>query len=196
MEEKEMAKIFGKNGAIMKFGKRNIIIVCAVVLIGLAVYLNYLWYYDSVSNIGYGDNNMSDQVGNSSQGGDLNASVTVEDTNSAYFSATQLSRQQARDEALEVLQKVVSSEEALAVTKEQALEDISRIAADIERESNIEALVVAKGFEKCIAVVNGENASIIVKADEELVSSQIAQISEIVYTSAGILPANTKIIRK
>lgn len=191
MEEKEMAKIFGKDGAIMKFGKRNIIIVCAVVLIGLAVYLNYLWYYDSVSNIGYGDNNMSDQSGE-----DLNVSVEAEDTSEAYFSATQLSRQQARDEALEVLEKVVSSEDALEVTKEEALEDISRIAAEIEKESNIEALIVAKGFEKCIAVVNGENASIIVKSDEELVSSQIAQISEIVYTSAGILPANTKIIRK
>ena len=191
-----MAKIFGKDGAIMKFGKRNIIIVCAVLLIGLAVYLNYLWYYDSVDNIGYGDNNMSDQAGNVLTGDDLNASASAEDTNSAYFSATQLSRQQARDEALEVLEKVVSSEDALDVTKEQALEDISRIAAEIEKESNIEALVVAKGFEKCIAVVNGESASIIVKADEELVSSQIAQISEIVYTSAGILPANTKIIRK
>ncbi|MBE6694814.1 MAG: SpoIIIAH-like family protein [Ruminococcaceae bacterium] len=196
MEEKEMAKIFGKDGAVMKFGKRNIIIVCAVLLIGLAVYLNYLWYYDSVSNIGYGDNNMSDQAGNNPTGEDLNASVSAEDTSSAYFSATQLSRQQARDEALEVLEKVVSSEDALDVTKEQALEDISRIAAEIEKESNIEALIVAKGFEKCIAVVNGENASIIVKSDEDLVSSQIAQISEIVYTSAGILPANTKIIRK
>ena len=191
-----MAKIFGKDGVIMKFGKRNIVIVCAVLLIGLAVYLNYLWYYDSVGNIGYGENNMSDQAGNSSAGEDLNASVSVEDTTSAYFNATQLSRQQARDEALEVLEKVVSSEDALEVTKEQALEDISRIAAEIEKESNIEALVVAKGFEKCIAVVNGENASVIVKADEELVGSQIAQISEIVYTSAGILPANTKIIRK
>lgn len=189
-----MANLFGKNGAIVKFGKRNIIIVCAVLLIGVAVYLNYLWYYDSLNNLGYGDNNMSDQLGNNSD--DLNASAEADNTNEAYFSATQLSRQQARDEALEVLQKVVSSEDALEVTKEQALEDISRIASEIEKESNIEALIVAKGFEKCVAVINGENASIIVKSDGALVNSQIAQISEIVYTSAGILPANIKIIQK
>jgi stage III sporulation protein AH len=193
MEEKEMAKLFGKNGAISKFGKRNIVIVCAVLLIGLAVYLNYLWYYDSLNNLGYGDNNMSDQVG---AGDDQNASAGAEDNTEAYFSATQLSRQQARDEALEVLQGVVSSESALEVTKEEALADISRIATEIEKESNIEALVLAKGFEKCIAVVNGDSASVIVKTDGELVNSQIAQISEIVYTSAGILPANTKIIQK
>ncbi|MBQ1244775.1 MAG: SpoIIIAH-like family protein [Clostridia bacterium] len=188
-----MAKLFGKNGAISKFGKRNIVIVCAVLLIGLAVYLNYLWYYDSLNNLGYGDNNMSDQVG---AGDDQNASAGAEDNTEAYFSATQLSRQQARDEALEVLQGVVSSESALEVTKEEALADISRIATEIEKESNIEALVLAKGFEKCIAVVNGDSASVIVKTDGELVNSQIAQISEIVYTSAGILPANTKIIQK
>jgi stage III sporulation protein AH len=189
-----MAKIFGKNGALSKFGKRNIVIVCAVLLIGVAVYLNYLWYYDSVGNIGYGDNNMSDQVGANND--DLNASADVLDTSEAYFSATQLSRQQARDEAIEVLQKVVTSEDALEVSKQEALADISRIASEIEKESNIEALIVAKGFEKCIAVVNGDSASIIVKSDTDLVSSQIAQISEIVYTSAGILPSNINIITK
>jgi stage III sporulation protein AH len=195
MEEKQMAKVFGKDGVLSRIGKRNIVIVCAVLLIGVAVYLNYLWYYDSVDNIGYGDNNMSDAYGDNQNGGDLDASATPDGEN-AYFSATQLSRQQARDEALEVLQKVVESEDALEVTKEQALVDISRIAADIEKESNIEALIVAKGFEKCVAVINGDSASVVVKSDADLVASQVAQISEIVYTSAGILPANVNIIKK
>ena len=190
-----MAKVFGKGGVLSRIGKRNIVIVCAVLLIGVAVYLNYLWYYDSVDNIGYGDNNMSDAYGDNQNGGDLDASATPDGEN-AYFSATQLSRQQARDEALEVLQKVVESEDALEVTKEQALVDISRIAADIEKESNIEALIVAKGFEKCVAVINGDSASVVVKSDADLVASQVAQISEIVYTAAGILPANVNIIKK
>ena len=189
-----MAKFFGSNGTLSKIGKRNIIIVCAVLLIGVAVYLNYIWFYDSVDDIGYGDNNMSDVYGDVG-GEDLGASVSPTD-NEAYFNATQLSRQQARDEALEVLQKVVESEDALEVTKEQALVDISRIASDIEKESNIEALVVAKGFPQCIAVINGDSASVVVKSESELVASQVAQITEIVYTSAGILPANLNIIRK
>ncbi len=191
-----MAKLFGKTGVLSKIGKRNIVIICAVLLIGVAVYLNYLWYYDTVDNIGYGDNNMSDVYGDAQNGNDLGAGATPEDTDNAYFSATQLSRQQARDEALEVLQKVLESEDALEVTKEQALIDISRIASDIEKESNIEALVVAKGFSQCVAVINGDSASVVVKSDEALVASQVAQISEIVYNSAGILPANINIIQK
>ena len=191
-----MAKLFGKTGVLSKIGKRNIVIICAVLLIGVAVYLNYLWYYDTVDNIGYGDNNMSDVYGDTQKGDDLGAGATPENADNAYFSATQLSRQQARDEALEVLQKVLESEDALEVTKEQALIDISRIASDIEKESNIEALIVAKGFPQCVAVINGDSASVVVKADEALVASQVAQISEIVYNSAGILPANINIICK
>ena len=167
-----------------------------MLLIGVAVYLNYIWFYDSVEDIGYGDNNMSDVYGDS-VGGDLASSNQADDNSgNAYFSATQLSRQQARDEALDVLQKVLDSEDALEVTKEQALVDISRIASDIEKESNIEALIVAKGFDKCIAVINGDSASVVVDTDTALVASQVAQITEIVYTSAGILPANLNIIQK
>ena len=86
--------------------------------------------------------------------------------------------------------------QALDETKEQALADISAIAGEIEHESNVEALVVAKGFEDCVAVINGDKASVIVKSAEELLPSQVAQITEIVYQQTGILPVNLNIIRK
>ena len=37
---------------------KSIVVIVAVLLIGLAVYLNYRWFYDPVSDIGYGDSNM------------------------------------------------------------------------------------------------------------------------------------------
>ena len=70
-----------------------------------------------------------------------------------------------------------------------------RIALDIEREANIETLVTAKGFAQCVAVVNGDSANVIVKSDG-LLPNEIAQINEIVYEQAGIVPANVKIIEK
>ena len=95
-----------------------------------------------------------------------------------------------------MLQTVLDNEDALEETKTQALSDISRIALEIEKEANIESLVRARGFEDCIAVLSGENASIIVKSDAELLTSHVAQISEIVYEQAGVLPANVRIICK
>ena len=177
-------KLFGKQGALAKIGKRNWIVICAVLLIGLAVYLNYIWFFDPMSSLGYGDNNMQ---GGQQAGGE----VTVEN----YFASAQLAREKARDEALDVLQTVIDSEDALQETKDAALADISRIALDIEQEANIESLVMAKGFQNCIAVMNGDSVSVIVESDG-LLANQVAQIKEIVFEQTGISPSGVKIIEK
>lgn len=181
-----MAKISFKSGLFGKIGKRGLVIFCAVLLIGVAVYLNYQWFYGSGDDIGYGDNNMVDK----NPAGDDTVNV------STYFSATQLSRQEARDEALEVLQNVVENEEAAEATKQEAMAEISKIALDIQNEANVESLVKAKGFENCVAVISGDKINVIVASEEELVASQVVQINEIVYEATGILPVNVKIMRK
>ena len=171
-----------------KIGKRNIIIACAVVLIGVAVLMNFI-LFSGTSNGGYDgydqpSGNVSDNVGDS----------TATDAN-AYFSATQVSRQRARDEALEVLQAVVENVDATEAMKNEALAEIAVIADEIQKEANIESLITAKGFEACVAVINDDTASIVVKADD-LQPAQIAQINAIVYEQAGILPSGVTIIRK
>ena len=180
-----MAKISFGSKVFSQTGKRTLIILCAVLLIGVAVYLNYHWFYGDSDDIGYGDNNM---VGGEGDGGTVNVST--------YFSATQLSRQQARDEALEVLQNVVESEDALEETKQAAMAEIAEIALEIQNEANVESLVKAKGFENCVAVISGDKINVIVSSEEELIASQVAGISEIVYEATGILPTNVKIMRK
>lgn len=169
-----------------KIGARNLIVICAVLLIGTAVGVNYILYSnDSPSSdvdLDLGDTNLDDT---------LNQDANAQD----YFAQTVLSRQQARDEALEILQSVATSDTALQETVESALEDISQIAKDIEDESNIETLIEAKGFEDCIAVISSGKATIIVKTDT-LLASEIAQINEIVYEQSGILPTGLTIIEK
>lgn len=181
-------KIRGEGGLLAKIGRKNLIIIAAVLLIGAAVAVNYFVFYGDEGKVDYGGSNMGDL--------DADAGAGTSEDADTYFSAAVLSRQQARDEALEVLQTVLSNEDALEETKAQALADISRIALEIEKESNVEALVRAKGFEECVAVISGESASIIVKADGELLSNHVAQIGEIVYEQTGILPANVKILSK
>ncbi len=190
----ELQKVgtFCKN-AFAKIGKKNLIVVLAILVIGGAVYVNYLLFSDPVDTIGYGTNNMADTYGT----GDVadNTAVGTSTEQDSYFSTTVLSRQKARDEALEVLQTVVTSAEAMEETKAQAFADISQIARDIESEANIETLVEAKGFADCVAVVNGSTANIVVKTDG-LLANDIAQINEIVYEQAGVLPANVKIVER
>lgn len=173
---------------LKKIGTRNLIVIGAVLLIGVAVCVNYVLYRNGVYSPDTDvDMDLSDTDLNDVLDGDPNASN--------YFSQTALSRQQARDEALEVLQTVAKSETALPEAVQSALDDIAQIAKDIENESNIETLIQAKGFEECIAVISDGKATIIVQTDG-LLASEVAQINEIVYEQSGILPTDLKIIEK
>lgn len=172
-----------------KVGKRNIIIAAAFVVVAAAIIVGV-----SLSKNGGGGFDYSQGVG-------LQPTDTQKPTSSSadsvdtYFSSVQVNRQRTRDEALEVLQGVVDNEASTATAKEEALAEINKMAKEMEAESNIETLIVAKGFEECVAVISGENANIVVKS-EELKPAQISQINEIVYEQAGILPVNIKIIQR
>lgn len=183
-----------------KIGSRTIAGVCAVMLVGCAVALNFLLFREggmpekgglkpTIDLTGITDENIS--------GDSVEAGASAEDdlTIDEYFATVSLGRQQARDEAVDVLLEVSENDSAEASAREAAMADINRIALDIERESNIETMVTAKGFEKCVAVVNGDTANVIVSCDT-LTPGETAQISEIVYEAAGILPVNLKIIER
>ncbi len=188
MKPKELFEKTKKS--LLKVGKRNLIIGCSVLVIGLAIALNFLFLNDTEVTTGY-DYSASSGMTSSEDA----LSVSENDDTNDYFAVSQLNRQRARDEAMEVLQCVADNDTADEEAKAKALDEISQIARDMENESNIETLVVSKGFEQCVAVVSGGTASVIVKADE-LVDSQISQINEIVFTQTGIEPQNIKIIQK
>ncbi len=175
---------------IFKIGKRNLVVAASVLLIGAAVLLNFL-LFTGTNGSGYdGYDQPSGNISDTPSGND-----TPTDNTNTYFSATQVSRQRARDEALEVLQAVVDNVEASETVKNEALAGISAIADEIQKEANIESLITAKGFEHCVAVLNGDTISIIVSADT-LQPAQLAQINSIVYEQTGIKPVGVTIINK
>ena len=197
-EEKEFKfkSIFtGGEKGIKKIGIRNIVIVLSVLLIGIAVYVNWALFGGDDIAAGADGNNGVTNGGISGDNGNGSNLVSGSDDNTDYFAASQIERQRARDEAIEVLQGVVDDATALDAAKEQALADIAAIAANIEMEANIESLIKAKGFEECVAVISGDKANIVVKS-EGLQPNQLSQILEIVYLQADILPANVTISEK
>ena len=180
-----------KNEKIKKWLKSNtakgIAIGCVALMIGLAVYLNYRWFYDPTTSLGYGDNNMENNFSDSTSTGG-NASGTEN-----YFTSTALDRKEARDEAIDVLKLVTESADATEEAKADASAKISKIALDIQNEANIETLVKAKGFEECVAVISEGSVSVIVGADS-LKPAETAQILTIVYETTGISPDKVSII--
>ena len=177
---------------IVKLGKRNLIIACSVFLIGVAVLLNWVLFAGAADSDGYGG---YDQPSGTINQSPSDSAGTGNDATNTYFSATQISRQKARDEALEVLQAVVDNVDSSETAKAEALAGISAIADEIQKEADIESLLKAKGFEQCIAVLNGDKATIVVSADT-LQPAQLAQINAAVYEHTGIVPAGVTVIHK
>ena len=114
---------------INRIGRKGTVIICAVMLVGFAVILNIILYPGdsdgAKSNLSVDLDALSVNGMDSEQGEDNAAPVYN------YFESMQLSRQQARDEAMEVLLSVAESETAIADMKNEALESIAQIDADL-----------------------------------------------------------------
>ena len=172
-----------------RIGKKTLIAACALFVLGCGVVLNFVLQSSTTETAGTGL-----ALDLSKDPGESVTTLTPNDVKD-YFASITLQRQQARDEAMEVLKTVAESETALEEAREAALVDINRLALDIEKEANIETLILSKGFEQCIAVINNDSCNVIVKTTG-LLPGDVAQISEIVYEQAGIHPNNLKIIEK
>ncbi len=175
---------------IKKVNKRTWVACSAVLIIGIAVLLNVLFVPESADN----SNGIVPPALNLSD-----VSATIQDKepdnqNASAFVEMTLSRKQARDEAIEVLNTLANSDTATTEAKNNAIAGIEVIANCIENEANIESLIKAKGFEECVAVISENSASVIIKTSDSLAPNQIAQISEIVYEQSGILPTELNII--
>ncbi len=173
-----------------KIERKNFIIAGSVLAVGVVITLGWV-FSESGSEQGFDYSKSSGMISQNIE----ESNGKAEDSSTDYFSVSQVNRTRAREEAMQVLQGVVESESADQVAKDKAADEIAQIAKDIESESNIESLVVSKGFEACVAVVSGGTASIVVDSDG-LIDSQISQINEIVFEYTGILPENIKIIHK
>ena len=103
-EEKEFkfTSIFtnGDSG-LKRFGIRNIVIVLSVLLIGAAVFVNWTLFGGSnATENGFENGGNSAQVGGNTEG-ESNANGNTDET-SNFFAVSQIERQRARDEAIEV----------------------------------------------------------------------------------------------
>ena len=187
-----------------KLGKRNLVIAGAVTLIIAAVAVNWIVFsgddgkdgfdYDASAGM---STNYGTTLNTGAVGEDSSKPTGGEPTDSDnYFSSVEVSRQRARDEALEVLNAVVENDQASEEVKAEAMKEIQTIAKEMSQESNIESILLSKGFAQCIAVINGDSANIVVQSEGQLQSSQLAQINAVVYEQAGIEPINITIVAK
>lgn len=166
----------------MKIWKRNAIVATVLVLLCAGVYIN--WTQNQKQSVDFMQTLDAEQVMGETvlQTNDGEREVMSDHKNESddYFAQIRLSRQESRDSAVELLQEVMAYQEEGAQST-QAAASLDQIVSSALAESQIESLIVAKGFADCVAYMGEENISIAVSASEEgLSSSEVALISDIV----------------
>ena len=112
-----------------------------------------------------------------------------------YFARARYERDFARSEAAELLAVSASDSGNSAELMAKAQEKIETTAKNMESETAIENMVIAKGYSDCIAFVDDTGARVIVKSDS-LKSQDVAQIKDIVIEKTGFKATEIKISTK
>lgn len=177
----------------VRFGKKQMITLVMVLLLGAAVYLNY--YVTTSSPLTVGGDAKTDTTATTQPTKALGESQFVGGTTAApadYFEEARRSREEARTEALAIVQDTLQEAKLDDATRQQTVEAAAAVAQAVEQEDAVESLIKAKGFSDCVVYIENGNCHAVVKA-ETLSDTQALQISEIIAAHAGIEPSKIRI---
>ncbi len=171
----------------MKIWKKNLVAVAVLLTVLGGIYVNWL-YTDQQQVMSLNDTLDADKILSSDMlvmGGESSLDITQENTASAYFAAVRLSRQQARDSAVSLLQEAMAyNDDTQAAQTNAQLEQIINTALC---EAQIESLVIAKGYTDCVAYMSDQRISVAVAAPEGgLQQSDVAVIADIVIGQTAL----------
>lgn len=184
----------------MIIGKRQIILAALVLGLGIAVYLN--WQYSNsgldlpVTNaVGdetaeYGEAQYVDgDMANDEVTAEVDAALEEE----TFFVEAKMSRQKARDEAVETLAVMLQDATLSADQKTDLATRAADLAASIEAEGKIENLIKAKGFVDVMVYYDTERADVILKTSG-LAPEEASQIKDIILKETQIAAENISIV--
>lgn len=159
----------------MRNRKRNIAMLAVVMCVAAAVLLN--WSYNN--RWGKADSRMA-----AVEDAELaEANARSDRSGAGYFAEARLTRQISRDEALQLLQSAASADAASQETIDSAMNAISAMATCSMQETQIENLLLAKGFSECVVYIGNGAVTVAVPAPSDGLSEEsVAQITDVICT--------------
>ena len=174
----------------MKVWKKNMIAVAILVTVCAGIYVNWLYTEEntavSLTDTLDTEKVMSDE--NLVLTEDMAAIAAGENVNTTatdYFAAVRLSRQEARDSAVNLLQEAMAYSTSDSSKEVESAMELEQIVQTALSEAQIESLIIAKGYADCVAYMSGEGISVAVSSPEGgLQQEDVAVIADIVMTQS------------
>ena len=150
-------------------GKKQIILTCMTLMLGIAVYVNYA---------------LTDKEVPVKKSVSVNADISA--------SEARLEKMTNRDEAVQTLQAIMGggdiTEDEMVTNALEAVE-VSKL---IESEGKIESLIKAQGMEDCVVYLDGKSAKVVVKT-QGLDKAQAAAIKDIILGEVTVPAENIRV---
>lgn len=171
----------------MKVWKKNMVAAAVLVAVCAGIYVNWLYSedqaaadltdtLDSEKILSADMLVMSDQTMQED-------STAVSNTQTDYFAAVRLSRQEARDSAVTLLQEAMAYSDD--VDASQSNDQLEQIVQTALCEAQIESLIIAKGYTDCVAYISDEGISVAVASPEGgLMQEDVAVIADIIISQS------------
>lgn len=181
--------------------KRNAVVATVLLFVCAAVYLNWRYAGDVAQQAQ--DEVQQEENGGTTRvlgdaalvGGEIVDVTQPQVTVSSYFDTARLSRQQSRDNALSLLREASEQENVDQAALDEANRAIQTLAGYTMLETQIENLVIAKGYADCVVFMSENSISVVVSAAEDgLQTEDVAKITDIVLTETGYAVDQIKIL--
>ena len=185
----------------MKIWKKNLVAAAVLVTVCAGIYVNWLYTEENaaanLSDTLDAEKVMSDETLILSE--DMAAIAGGEDidtTATDYFAAVRLSRQQARDSAVNLLQDAMAYSTAAEGSKDvESAMELEEIVQTALSEAQIESLIIAKGYKDCVAYMTNEGISVAVASPEGgLQDTDVAVIADVVLTQSDYRLSDIRIV--
>jgi len=180
----------------MKNWKKNLMAAAVLLVVCAGIYMN--WLYTNAESVDDLTNKLDAEKVLSEDTlildvGNMNDTNTETDTMTDYFAAVRLSRQQARDSAIELLQEAMSYTDGTG--KETSSAQLEQIVQTALAEAQIESLVIAKGYADCVAYMSDTGISVAVASPEGGIKQQdVAVIADIVLAQTELSMEDIRVV--
>ncbi len=168
----------------MKIWKKNLVATAVLLTVCGGIYANWAYGQDkAVSDLT--DTLDKDKILSEDTlvMGDDQSLDGNSNTMTDYFAAVRLSRQEARDSAVSLLQEAMAYGDEASGNSSAELEELVNVALC---EAQIESLIIAKGYTDCVVYIADNAVSVAVATPENgLQQPDVAVIADIVLTQSN-----------
>ena len=173
--------------------KKNLLAASVLLVVCAGIYVN--WMYTSAEDVADLTDKLDAETVMSpngiildSDGDNINLDTAID-----YFAAVRLSRQEARDSAVNLLQEAMAyGDEA---QKEASTEQLEQIVQTALCEAQIESLIIAKGYRDCVAYMSDNGISVAVASPEGgMTNADVAVIADIVLTQTDFSMEDIRVV--